>query len=62
MKVNYLTKSSRNGRCMLKLPSLRTLTVQKQPAQARVVMLDEATPLLVEYHHAWDSYVLFRAI
>ena len=40
--------------------ALRTLAVQKQPAQARVLMLDEAMPRLVEYHDAWDSYVAFQ--
>ena len=40
--------------------ALRNLVVQKEPAQARVVMLDEAMPRLVEYHNAWDSYVAYQ--
>ncbi len=40
--------------------ALRTLAVHKQPVEARVIMLEEAMPRLVEYHKAWDSYVAYQ--
>jgi PAS domain S-box-containing protein len=40
--------------------ALWTLTSDKQPAQARTIMVREAMPLLVDYHKAWDSYVAYQ--
>jgi len=40
--------------------ALRLLTVAKNPAAARALMVNQAMPRMIEYHQAWDAYVDYQ--
>ncbi len=40
--------------------ALRLLTVARNPAAARALMVNQALPRMIEYHQAWDAYVEYQ--
>ena len=40
--------------------ALQLLEVDKEPAAARTVMVQQALPRLIEYHEAWNAYVDYQ--
>src|SRR5882724_10865985 len=40
--------------------AMRLLTVAKNPAAARALMVNQAMPRMIEYHQAWDAYVDYQ--
>src|SRR5437016_2493156 len=40
--------------------ALRLLVVDKEPAEARAVLTQEALPLLLKYHDSWNAYASYQ--
>lgn len=38
----------------------RMLVTEKKPTEARAIMVKEALPQLLDYHHAWNTYVEYQ--